>query len=169
MMPMATGVAWADTTPIESVTFGYAYDTQREIGKAYPTSSQEVQLSEPKFPLVDYNEKRKNTCEGQWKLIKLGTYSYISSSGITSANLNGIVTNVYNAYNNVSAPLDKNSIIIHELKDGDTHVAYGVVIAYNAAKGYVGFIGDTWSAGNGGAFYLLSNSAISHFPGTITA
>ena len=116
---------------------------------------------------MDSDENRKNTNEGNWNLIKLGTYSYISGS-ITSANLDGIVDKVHGAYNDVSAPLDKDSIIIHELKDGDDHIAYGVVIAYDSTKGYVGFIGDTWSASNGGAFYLLSQSAIS-FPVIITA
>lgn len=163
MMPMATGVAWASTTPIESVTFGYAYDAQRT-----PTFPSEegcsIEMWDLARPLIGDQETNRVDSYGNWKLTKVGTYSYISSttlSGLTSNYLNGIVSSVASEYSLTDE--QKQVIVVHELKKGDTHIAYGVVIAYDAENGNAVFIGDHW--GNSGACYLLSKSEIDNCDG----
>ena len=93
----------------------------------------------------------KGTNEGTWTLSKLGIYSGVQG---TSEYLDSIVSTVADNYN-MSAEA-KNAIVIHELTDGGTHVAYGVMLAYDSEKGYAVFLGDGWDPR--GACYLLSNS-----------
>ena len=155
MIPVATGTVWAEgETPIENVTFGYAYDVQRN--PAFPDNvGDRIDMYEFKAPL---NGENKNA--GNWKLSKVGTYSFLKSQSnnyteLKSENLRKIVEAVCGKYK-----LEEDAIVIHELKDGDKHIAYGVVIAYDAANGKAAFIGDTWQ--NGGACYLLSKKEIAN-------
>lgn len=157
MMPVAAGVAWAEgESPIEDVTFDYAYDAQRR--PAFPAQvGDEITTDTFKMPLIGDNEHRVESHQGSWKLTKVGTYSYVKSQTLNNLNknyLDGIVNTVSENYSS----LDKETIVIHELKNGNDHIAYGVVIAYDAAKGKAAFLGDTWT---GGACYLLLTSNIS--------
>lgn len=154
MIPVATGTVWAeDESPIEEVPFEYAYDVQRS--PAFPDNvGYEIDMYDFKVPL---NGENKNA--GNWKLSKVGTYSFLKSQSnnyteLKSENLRKIVEAVCGKYKT----LKEDDIVIHELKDGDKHIAYGVVIAYDAANGKAAFIGDTWQ--NRGACYLLSKSEI---------
>lgn len=146
------------------LTFGYAYDVQRspdfpeEAGKP-------ITLDTLQGPLLA-DETRGNN-EGNWTLTRVGTYSYVKSIKKNSSILDSIVGTVAGGYTNLGLTLDKETIVIHELKNNDVHVAYGVVIAYNAADGIAVFVGDLWN--NGGAGYLLSNDPQTTDPVTVTA
>ena len=153
-----------ETQPLEDVTFDYAYDVQRrpdfpeEAGKP-------ITLDTLRGPLLA-DETRGNN-EGNWTLTRVGTYSYVKSIKKNSSILDSIVGTVAGGYTNLCLTLDKETIVIHELKNNDVHVAYGVVIAYNAADGIAVFVGDLWN--NGGAGYLLSNDPQTTDPVTVTA
>lgn len=156
MMPVATGTVWAeDESPTEEVKFDYAYDVQRS--PAFPDNvDAEIGMYDFKAPL---NGGDKNA--GDWKLSKVGTYSFLESQSnnyteLNSENLRKIVEAVCKKYDK----LKRDAIVIHELKDDGKHIAYGVVIAYDAANGKAAFIGDTWQ--NGGACYLLSKKEIAN-------
>lgn len=156
----------AASTALEDVTFGYAYDVQREPD--YPTNvGDTIKTSGFDMPLIydstsNTGSTRAKSNQGSWKLTKVGTYSYVKNQTLNNSNqerLEDIVNAVSQEYNN----LNTEAIVIHELKNGDEkngddHIAYGVVIAYDAEKGKAVFIGDTWQ---GGGCYLLSTNAIS--------
>lgn len=153
-------------TALEEVTFGYAYDVQREPD--YPTNvGDTIKTSGFDMPLIydstsNTGSTRAKSNQGSWKLTKVGTYSYVKNQTLNNSNqerLEDIVNAVSQEYNN----LNTEAIVIHELKNGDEkngddHIAYGVVIAYDAEKGKAVFIGDTWQ---GGGCYLLSTNAVS--------
>lgn len=139
--------------PLEDVTFDYAYDVQR--APAFPTKAgDQMRLYDLDYPLLaDGIDNRKNTNEGKWTLTRVGTYSYVQNR-LNFQNLGDIVDKVADIYSG----LDKETIVIHELKDGDSHIAYGVVIAYDSASNdYAVFIGNNLSGS--GAGYLLSKNA----------
>lgn len=77
MMPVATGTVWAEgETPIENVTFGYAYDVQRS--RAYPKQGEDVTLSGLANPIVTSGDiENRGTSKGVWTLTKAGTYAYM--------------------------------------------------------------------------------------------
>lgn len=156
MMPMATGVAWADTTLIEDVTFNFAYDAQRT--PTFPEGSNtDMGLYDLKAPLD--NDEKDTAINGSWTLTKAGTYSYVGNATLSDLNLtflNGIVNKVVTKYDLTED--QKKAIVIHELKKDGEHIAYGVVIAYSSANDKAVFIGDKWSSS--GACYLLSKSEI---------
>lgn len=151
--------ALAETPPVETVTFGYAYDAQRS--PAFPTQGQTVEMwSLDKAVINDSDTNYRNeTFTGSWTLTRIGTYSYVKSINENSSKLDSIVATVASKY----AGLDKDTIVIHGLKDGTSHIAYGVVLAYGAAGEYAMFLGDRWSGS--GACYLLSTTERS---GTVT-
>ena len=152
MMPMATGVAWAAAL-LEGVTFSHAYDVQRD--PAYPTRGETINLSGLEGPIMG-SDRTHGDSVGNWTLTKAGTYAYMESSGKATENLTSIVTGIVSAYSYQNVTLDKNTIIIHELKKNGTHLAYGVVVAYDITDGYALFQGDTLSGS--GAGYFLSTS-----------
>lgn len=137
-------------TSLEDTVFGYAYDVQRS--PAFPTKNQEITLSGLDYPILDTGS-RGTTNSGSWMLTKAGTYSYMKSIGKNTSELDDIITSIVSNYSN---SLNREAVVIHELKDGAAHIAYGVVVAYDAANGYAVFLGDTLS---GGAGYLLSTRA----------
>ena len=149
--------------PLENVTFGFAYDVQRS--PAFPAKTTEVTMSglnNHTGPLLsgtqsDNDAKWKETNEGSWTLTRVGTYSYVKSIKKNSSILDSIVGTVAGGYTNLGLTLDKETIVIHELKNDDVHVAYGVVLAYNATDGIAVFVGDLWNSD--GAGYLLSKNA----------
>lgn len=143
---MSLTVNAVEPTALESVTFGYAYDVQRY--PAYPKAGDNVELSWLDEPFLS-NGVSGTTSEGNWTLTKIGTYSYLENSGRGSTSLKYIVDEVADKYTDLSS--DK--IVLHELKDGNTHIAYGVVVAYNSTDGLAVFIGDSLSSSAG---YLLS-------------
>ena len=143
----------AASTALENVTFGYAYDVQRSPD--FPSMTRpEITLSE----LSTNAQSGISENSGSWTLTKVGTYSYVESQKESlnyASILDSIVDTIYNNYE--ASGLKKETIVIHELKNGEKHIAYGVVIAYDAAKNCAVFIGD--KHGNGGAGYLLSKEA----------
>lgn len=145
---------------LEEITFGYAYDVQRN--PAFPVKDGTIKLYGLDKPLVGDRFEQKDTNEGSWTLTKAGTYSYMKNTGTGNASLSNIVDDVARNYNKTGN--EKEGIVIHELKDGDTHIAYGVVIVFDEVNGYAAFVGDNISGS--GAGYLLSRTALS---GEITA
>lgn len=152
----AKWVANLPTSP-EDTVFEYAYDVQRS--PAFPTKNQQITLSGLHYPILDTGSYG-TTNSGSWMLTKAGTYSYMKSIGKNTSELDGIITSIVSNYSN---SLNREAVVIHELKDGAAHIAYGVVVAYDAANGYAVFLGDTLSDGAG---YLLSTGARS---GSVTA
>ena len=108
-------------------------------------------------PLLADGTRGQN--HGSWKFSKAGTYAGMNNTD--NIRLQSVVSKVAEQYE-----LNEKSVVIHELKENETHVAYGVVISYDVLEGYAVFLGDTW---NGGAGYLLSLKEISEDPKTITA
>lgn len=155
-----SGMPLADTTvnliaptkqilPLESVAFGYAYDAQRM--PAFPEAGDEITVNFLNYPLIAPQEFG-TTNEGDWTLSKVGTYSIIKDTVRDSVNLQTVVGLIADNYPEMT---DAN-IVIHELKDGETHISYGVAVAYDEDNGLAIFIGDTWG---GGAGYLLATTA----------
>lgn len=153
----ATGNTGGSNT-LESTTFSYAYDVQRF--PAFPMGAGgTMNLFSLNKPLLE-DRNRKDVCTGAWTLTKAGTYSYLKiyleNKNMDTQHLESIVSDVASVYS-LSEEL-KDKIVIHELKDGGSHIAYGVVIAYDTDEDRAVFIGDTW---DGGAGYLLSKTALS--------
>lgn len=173
LMPAASGIAWAEetgnentgatpTVAVENVTFNYAYDAQRS-GNPIPTKGQEVTLSSLSNPLKS-DKTSYTSADGQWKLVRVGTYSYVKSLGKNNANLDGVLDSLVNkeAYKSI----DKDTIIIHKLQKNEEDVAYGVIVAYgdvpvesstNETEKVAIFLGDNWN--KSGAGYVLSQKS----------
>lgn len=132
--------------PLEDMVFNYAYDVQRS--PAFPAKGDTIQMSGLTKPCLA-DGTRGTTNEGSWTLTPIGTYGLIKDGEKASGKLKGIVESVVQGYAN----LDADTIVLHELKDGDTHIAYGITVAYNKEAGMAVFLGDNLS---GGAGYLLS-------------
>ena len=146
---------------LEKIIFGYAYDVQRN--PAFPEENGTIVLSGLSKPLLAGGRNDvKDVNTGSWTLTKAGTYSYVKNTGTGNSSLSNIVGAVAAKYSLTDSA--KEGIIIHELKDGDTHIAYGVVIVFDEANGYAGFVGD--NIGGSGAGYLLSKTELS---GSVTA
>lgn len=138
--------------PVEEVTFTHAYDVQRN--PAFPSAVNDtIELTALAYPIMS-DDNHGTTNEGSWKLTRVGTYSYVTSNNKNTPNLDSIVDRVAGNYDN----LDENTIVIHELKNGKDHIAYGVVLAYSATGNRAVFVGDHWN--DSGAGYLLSMDAI---------
>lgn len=145
---------------LEEVTFGYAYDAYRS--PAYPQGADtQIEFDNFRTPLINLDGTRKDVNTGSWTLSKAGTYFYIKSIEKDSTALAGVMRTVANEYG-----VNADEILVYELKDNGTHIAYGVVIAYNAEEGYAAYIGDTYY---GGAGYLLSLEEVTDRAITITA
>lgn len=152
-------------TPVENVIFDYAYDAQRT--PAFPTTGQTVTMSSLKRPVIsgDIWNYQRGENSGSWTLTRFGTYSYVKSNNKNTPNLDSIVDSVadIDIYDN----LDENTIVIHELKNGNDHIAYGVVLAYSETENMAMFVGDLWNSS--GAFYLLSKDGINYNSNTIVS
>lgn len=159
LMPTA---AWAEADTSASTSFGYAYDAQRTV--SYPTKGNAFEANNFGYPL-DENGNHLSANAGSWTLTKVGTYSYVKSIDKATTNLTGIVQKFALHYDN----MDSNVIVIHELKLGDKHIAYGIVAANDALGNCVFFVGDTWNSDMGGAGYLLSKDEIGDTKKEITA
>ncbi|MBP3509352.1 S-layer homology domain-containing protein [Oscillibacter sp.] len=135
---------------LKTVTFGYAYDVQRD--PAYPKAGQNITFSGLRDP------KAGGGPSGSWTLTKISTYSAMKAE---HPELDFLVQNfVVQAY---GSALNKDTIVIHELKNNGTHVDYGVVTAYDAANGYAAFIGGSFGYG-----YLLSKNQKNTVPSSDT-
>lgn len=145
------------TSSLENTVFNFAYDVQRN--PAFPTKNQQLILSGLYYPILGTGS-HGTTNDGSWTLTKSGTYSYMKSIGKNTSNLDAIITRIVSEY---SDSLNREEVVIHELKDDADHIAYGVVVAYDATNGYAVFLGDTLGDGAG---YLLSTEARS---GSVTA
>lgn len=137
---------------VEDVTFGYAYDAQRS--PAFPDKeddtddTKKITLSSLDYPLLaEGRGHAKDTNAGDWTLTRVGTYSYVKTTGVNISFVSTVADNY-----DVTA----DEIVIHELKDGSDRIAYGVVIAYDRNNGYAVFIGNNISGS--GAGYLLSTT-----------
>lgn len=138
------------TKDVEEVTFLYAYDVQRN--PAFPTTSNKtLTLSGHKYPLKSTGDSY-NTNEGTWTLSKVGTYAFVISNDATKDKVGAYLSSVAEKVADASG-LSKDNVVIHELKNVDDHVAYGVVIAYDKVNEYAVFIGDNHRTGAG---YFLS-------------
>ena len=143
----------AAPTALEDVTFEYAYDVQRS--PAFPF------MKQPKITLSELSKNAQcgiSDNSGSWTLTKVGTYSYVESQKESlnyASILDNIVDTIYTNYE--ASGLKKETIVIHELRNGNNHIAYGVVIAYDAEKNCAVFIGDKHN--EDGAGYLLSKEA----------
>ena len=158
-----TVLAEETTQESETMSFSYAYDAQRS--PAYPSGANtEMTFSGLKEPYVAAGSQAKS--QANWTLTRFGTYSYYKSSGVgtdtTTKTLNSIVDRVAQNYQ-IKNP---DTVVIHELKQDGAHICYGVVIAYDSANGYAGFLGDTL---NGSAGYLLSVNAVEGTSHTLLA
>ena len=135
--------------PLEEIVFTYAYDVQRN--PAFPKKGDEIHMSGLSEPyLADGTEA--STSEGDWTLTSIGTYALIKDGEKDSSKLEGLVSDVASQYSG----MDADTIVLHELKNGDEHVAYGVTVAYNQEDSMAVFLGDVLS---GGAGYLLTVEA----------
>lgn len=153
-------------TPVENVTFTHAYDVQRN--PAFPSvTNLTITLNTLKRPLIGDNDDDRVDNNGRWTLARVGTYSYVTGNHMNTNKLNTIVDSVATAYD-ISEDDEKGTIVIHELKNGGTHIAYGVVLAYSetATENMAVFVGDLWNSS--GAGYLLSTKAKTG-PVTVTA
>jgi len=142
---------------VEEVDFGYAYDVQRDPD--YPTGAgTKMTLSSATTPLNSDGNHYTENAANYWELTKVGTYSYTKTleglSQTAASRLDDITATIANKYSD----LNQEEIVIHKLTRAGEHVAYGVVIAYDAEGGYAVFLGDNWG---GGAGYLLSKTALS--------
>lgn len=144
---------------VEDVTFDYAYDAQRD--PVFPKKDQTVTMRDLNKPLINNTVRVDNN--GTWTLTRVGTYSYVTGNNMNTDKLNSIVGSVAGNYDN----LDENTIVIHELKNGKDHIAYGVVLAYSETENMAMFVGDLWN--DYGAFYLLSTDPIDDPSVTVTA
>ena len=149
-------VLTAPTEMLEHIEFGYAYDVQRS--PSFPEKNGTVRLSGLDKPLVNGSREEKDTNEGAWTLTKVGTYSYMKHTGTGNDSLPNIVDAVASKHDITDSA--KEGIVIHELKDGNTHIAYGIVIVFDEVNGYAAFVGDVISGS--GAGYLLSKTALNN-------
>ncbi|MBP1560144.1 MAG: InlB B-repeat-containing protein [Oscillospiraceae bacterium] len=134
---------------VAAYSTAYAYDCSRT--PSFPTKGSDVTLRGFSAPLIDTNRNKKGTTSGDWKLIKKGAYNASYEEGHSSTLISLLETTASNfgtEYTNID---------VYELRDGDTHICYGVLSAF-MSKGYF-FIGTTW--GNGGAGYFLSDEVCS--------
>ena len=134
------------TVHAEELSFGNAYDVQRG---SFPQTGAVIECWGRTYPYLS-NFQQSTTSTGSWTLTELGSYGVVSKSIQQGTEL--IVMGVIAAYTD----LQKNDVCIHELKDGETHVAYGVIVASDG-NGKVVFVGDSL---RGGAGYLLSTGEI---------
>ncbi len=138
------------TVHAEESTFQYAYDVQRH--PAFLEQTGDIMecsgLAKPIMP----DDTRGDSNQGDWKLIKIGFYGALDETirEDVQNNTGWVASRVAAA-----TGLDKNVVCIHELKNGDTHIAYGVIVALDESKELVVFIGN--DSGNG---YLLSHAEI---------
>jgi len=149
----ASNVTFTAQWTIDLSAFHYAYDVQRS--PAYPTKGNPMTVSGFYYPLVDVSIRGTKN-EGTWTLTEVGTYAEVKTQNIGSDYLAGLISTVASNYK-VSA----DSLKIHQLKDGSSHIAYGIVVAHtnNGNEGdYAVFLGDTWSGGGG---YLLTMEPMS--------
>lgn len=175
LMPAASGIAWAEetgnentgatptvpTVAVDQVTFGYAYDVQRN--PAYPSKAgDKIKLSSIDYPMNanGTTTKTEDEIKGTWKFSKVGTYSFVKNSNLSDAKidrLKNIVEDVCKEYypNDYGNYID--SVVIYELSKDEQHIAYGIIVAYDQDKNekMVEFIGDSLSQGAG---YLVSTS-----------
>ncbi|MBE6964911.1 MAG: hypothetical protein E7441_02630 [Ruminococcaceae bacterium] len=129
---------------IEDVEFTHAYDAQRS--PRFPAKDDPITLRDLDFPL-DADGEHMQTNEGEWTLTNAGAYYFMKDTA--SDYLKQIIEGVAGNYTGINT----DEIIIHELKDDDTHIAYGVVVAFDAEEQRAFYLGDTWSNGAG---YLLA-------------
>lgn len=132
----------------DTMNFGYAYDVQRD--PPFPGANDTIRLWSLSNPYSSSGNSNGTSSAGSWTLRKVGAYSTITSPS-PSTKLTSIVTSLASQYTDITA----DNITVHELKNGTTHYAYGVVVAYDSNKGCAVFLGDSLSNGAG---YLLSTT-----------
>lgn len=128
------------------MVFPYAYDVQRS--PAYPAKGVNIHMWGLDKPYLA-DGRQETTSEGNWTLTPIGTYALVKNGEKDSRNLKNLVMGVASQY----PGLDADTIVLHELKDGDVHIAYGITVAYNKADSMAVFLGDNLA---GSAGFLLS-------------
>ena len=137
-------------------SFSYAYDCQRYPD--FPKKGDNFEASSFKNPLYSL-ETSHTTTQGNWTLNYLGYYGDVKTT-VQSNEYNGsdILSSITSEIANMYALTSNDSVQVWELKDGSTHVAYGVLCALTQNNAQAAFIGDTW---RGGAGYVLSVTELS--------
>lgn len=125
-------------------TFNYAYDTPG-LTPLFPRKGGSFTFNAGKNPLIDY-EKFGTTPKGNWRLIPKGTYTGNKKDYPGCFVIDKVVSETAKAYG-----LKENTLKIYELKDGEKHIAYGVILLLESD--FTLFCGDTWTVGG----YYLCN------------
>ena len=147
---------------MEEITFDNAYDVSRS--HEFP-AGEGSKLTVDAFskPYTDVKgssgyEIPYETSAGSWTLERVGTYSYFKTSHATTPReLTYIVNTVAAKYSTSSKAINPEAIMIHELKENNKHIAYGIVIAFSPTDPSVFFLGGLWNSG--GAGYFLCTDA----------
>lgn len=148
--------ARADPPEGTTYSFNYAYDCQRN--PPFPHINDSCTVYDFKYPLVSFGEKGTQN-SGGWTLTYYGLYKDHSSISSPHPNTVGNQLPHITPYIKSNYGLEStDNIPIFELKDGDKHIAYGVLCAVSESDGKALYIGDTWPYGGG---YVLSKEALS--------
>lgn len=119
---------------LRQFSFRYAFDCSY-LSQYFPRKGQSFTAGNIGFPRIKYAVPG-NTNVGNWRLIPKSYFT---------GNLNDYpgYKNLQDSLNDiaVSYGVPKGNLIIYELKDGDKHIAYGVVIYYE--DNLIMFYGDT--------------------------
>ena len=156
-------------TDSKTMTFGYAYDVQRN--PAFPTKKgDKVTVSGFQTPLrygasASGSMIRYENSAGTWTLTEVGTFGNISKvSPAPTSNLKPIVKTVAES----CGISDMNSIVIHKLTGINNNlVGYGVVLCIDEDNGQALFLADLFN--QSGAGFFLSKSEVKSKSVTITA
>ena len=138
----------SNTTTTADYSFSNCYDCQRS--PSYPKKGQNCAASSFTNPLIGY-QQRGSTTAGNWTLTYIGLFKDNTSA---SSHIAEVASSVQSSYNLSSS----DNVPIYELKDGDTHIAYGTLCGLSENNSKALFIGDNWF---GGAGYVLSTEALS--------
>ena len=145
-------------TSSKTFSFSYAADCRRQ--PEYPKKGNSFEASCFQNPLYGY-QTSGSTMSGDWKLVSKGLYTGNSVDYKGNYGIDSVMSDASYEYG-----VAKTAIEVYELKDGDKHIAYGVLCGI--FDGSALYIGDTWSGGGG---YALSNkdlTTIESISGTVT-
>ncbi len=131
------------------LSFPYAYHTPN-MKPLYPKKGESYShgLTNPVVAVNTFG----TTPVGKWRLIPKGKYSGNVKDYPGYNSLEKVVKHVANGLGKKESELP-----IHELKDGEKHISYGVILFKNSDGGYL-YFGDSLAAITG---YAFSNTPLS--------
>lgn len=156
------GITDADLAAIENEKFDYCYDVQRSFDTD-SSGETTIESDDADRPRLSDGMSTTNPNETglKWTLTKKDTYGALKDNNVSTDALDDIIDNIImSEYGSelTAKGMDKNNIVIHELKKGTESIGLGVIVAYglnlndsNDANKYISFIGNR----NNG--YILSN------------